>query len=166
MKKIFTVFLCASTLFVSGCASIVSESKYPINLASTPDGASFTIVNRNGQEVASGQTPTTVVLPAGNGFFKKGIYAIKFSKAGYSDKTLTLEAGVDGWYFGNLLFGGLIGMLIVDPATGAMYKFNQKDVKAMLSQNTAFAPLQGEGLKIVSVEDIPLELREKLVELK
>ena len=28
---------------------------------------------------------------------------------------------MDGWYIGNILFGGLIGMLIVDPATGAMY---------------------------------------------
>lgn len=31
---------------------------------------------------------------------------------------------MDGWYIGNLLFGGLIGMLIVDPATGAMYKLD------------------------------------------
>lgn len=29
---------------------------------------------------------------------------------------------MDGWYWGNILFGGLIGMLAVDPATGAMYK--------------------------------------------
>ena len=33
-----------------------------------------------------------------------------------------LESEVDSWYFGNILFGGLIGMLIIDPATGAMWK--------------------------------------------
>jgi hypothetical protein len=29
---------------------------------------------------------------------------------------------MDGWYIGNILFGGVIGFLIVDPATGAMWK--------------------------------------------
>lgn len=28
---------------------------------------------------------------------------------------------MNGWYIGNLLFGGIIGLLIVDPATGAMW---------------------------------------------
>jgi hypothetical protein len=27
------------------------------------------------------------------------------------------------WYFGNLVFGGLIGMVIVDPLTGATFDF-------------------------------------------
>ncbi|WP_205500462.1 hypothetical protein [Rufibacter psychrotolerans] len=166
MKKALLMLLCGTTLFASGCASIVSKTKYPISLSSAPDGASFTITDRNGREVATGQTPTVVTLKAGNGFFKKGIYAIKFTKEGYSDKTLTLEADLNGWYFGNILFGGVIGLLIVDPATGAMYKFNQKDVQALLSQSTAFAPQQGETLKIVSVNDIPQELRDKLVEIK
>lgn len=31
---------------------------------------------------------------------------------------------MDGWYMGNLLFGGFIGFLIVDPATGAMWKLD------------------------------------------
>ncbi|WP_181305086.1 hypothetical protein [Rufibacter sp. XAAS-G3-1] len=166
MKKTFTIFLCATTLLASGCASIVSKTKYPISLSSAPDGASFTIVDRNGKEVAAGQTPTTVVLKSGNGFFKKAVYSINFSKTGYSNKTLTLEADLNGWYFGNIVFGGFIGLLIVDPATGAMYKFNQKDVQALLSQSTAFAPLQGEGLKIVSIDDVPQELRANLVEVK
>jgi hypothetical protein len=28
---------------------------------------------------------------------------------------------MSGWYCGKLLFGGLIGMLAVDPATGAIW---------------------------------------------
>ncbi|GGK76001.1 hypothetical protein ACD591_06280 [Rufibacter glacialis] len=138
----------------------------PISLSSAPDGATFTIVDRNGKEVAAGQTPTTVILKSGNGFFKKAVYSINFSKPGFSNKTLTLEADVNGWYFGNLVFGGLIGLLIVDPATGAMYKFNQKDVQAMLSQTTVFAPLQEGALRIVSIDEVPQELRAKMVEVK
>ena len=29
---------------------------------------------------------------------------------------------MDGWYIGNIVFGGLIGWLVVDPASGAMWK--------------------------------------------
>ena len=45
-----------------------------------------------------------------------------FSKEGYEEQSQTLQSSMDGWYWGNFLFGGLIGMLAVDPATGAMYK--------------------------------------------
>jgi len=55
------------------------------------------------------------------GYFKGESYTITFRKDGYTDKIFALRSSVDGWYFGNILFGGIIGMLIVDPATGAMY---------------------------------------------
>ena len=32
---------------------------------------------------------------------------------------------MDGWYIGHILFGGLIGFLIIDPATGSMWKLNE-----------------------------------------
>ena len=32
-----------------------------------------------------------------------------------------LRATIDGWYWGNLFLGGILGMLAVDPATGAMW---------------------------------------------
>ncbi|WP_174263189.1 CsgG/HfaB family protein [Citrifermentans bemidjiense] len=31
---------------------------------------------------------------------------------------------MNGWYWGNIVFGGVIGLLIVDPATGAMWKMD------------------------------------------
>lgn len=37
------------------------------------------------------------------------------------DRAVTLTTGPSGWYVGNVVFGGLIGLLIVDPATGAMW---------------------------------------------
>jgi hypothetical protein len=35
---------------------------------------------------------------------------------------------LDGWYIGNILLGGLIGMLIVDPISGAMFKIAETDL--------------------------------------
>ena len=52
MKKLWKVATLASVvLFSTGCATIVSESSYPVNIKSTPSGASFVIKNRAGEEV-------------------------------------------------------------------------------------------------------------------
>jgi hypothetical protein len=65
--------------------------------------------------VHSGITPTTVTLSASEGYFQPAKYNI-LSTTG----TQSLDATMDPWYAGNILFGG-IG-LFVDPATGAMWK--------------------------------------------
>lgn len=105
-----------------GCASIISKSNYPVTISSEPKGTDITIVNRSGEGVFSGATPTTVTLKAGAGFFRGEDYTVTFKKKGYATHTAQIQRGVDGWYiFGNFVLGGLIGWLIVDPATGAMW---------------------------------------------
>lgn len=37
-------------------------------------------------------------------------------------QSFLLESSVDGWYFANILFGGLIGLLIVDPADRSSFE--------------------------------------------
>ena len=122
LRKLFTLTALTATLLTSGCASIVGDSKYPVNVSSTPSGAHFTIQNKDGVIVHNGATPNTVTLPSGRGYFKGEAYTITFKKEGYADTSAKLETSMSGWYWGNLLFGGLIGMLVVDPMTGAMYK--------------------------------------------
>lgn len=152
-SRLFLAVATASTVFVSGCASIVSDSRYPVAITSNPSGANFEIKNRAGAVVHSGVTPGTVTLSAKAGYFKGETYTIVFHKDGYADQTITVDSSVDGWYWGNILLGGLIGMLIVDPATGAMYKLpNQAD--GLLTAKSADASSTPE-LKIVSLEQIP-----------
>ena len=106
----------------SGCASIVSDSKYPVSINSNPSGANFLIKDKNGMVVHSGKTPEVVLLKAGAGYFSSATYSVYFKKKGYGDVTRVLDTELDGWYIGNILFGGIIGFLIVDPITGAMWK--------------------------------------------
>ena len=119
MKK---YFLISALLFSTGCASIVSQSTWPVNVSSFPESAKFSISNENGVKVHTGVTPSVVSLKGSSGYFNGESYHINFSKEGYQDTISTLDSEINGWYFGNLLFGGLIGFLIVDPASGAMYK--------------------------------------------
>lgn len=124
---------------ISGCASIVSKSNYPVSIESQPS-AVFTITNKAGDVIHSGTTPEAVTLAAGAGFFVGERYEIVFSRDGHEDRTYTLQSELDEWYIGNILFGGPLGLLIVDPAAGAMYKL-PKNVSG-------------------SFEDITLEFRE------
>jgi hypothetical protein len=115
----YRVPLLVAIIFTAGCASIVSNKVYPVQIASDPSGARFTVSNRNGLEVQSGTTPQVINLEASSGYFKGETYKIVLTKDGFDDKIYTVTSSVDGWYWGNILIGGLIGMLIVDPITGA-----------------------------------------------
>lgn len=106
----------------TGCASIISDSQYPVAMTSNPMGANFEVRNEQGNVIHQGVTPSTVTLKAGDGFFSGANYTIVFKKEGFGDHINTLSPNIDGWYVANVLFGGLIGLLIIDPATGAMYK--------------------------------------------
>ncbi|MDP2227719.1 MAG: SHOCT domain-containing protein [Moraxellaceae bacterium] len=127
--------LASTIVAVSGCASIVSKSQYPVTISSTPSGATVVIKNKSGAEIHKAQTPTTITLNASSGFFSAAQYSMEFQKDGYQNSTATTQAGIDGWYIANILFGGLLGLLIIDPATGAMWKLDES-VTSSLAANS------------------------------
>ncbi|KUJ83028.1 hypothetical protein AWR36_010840 [Microbulbifer flavimaris] len=159
-KKIALGASIAALTLASGCASILSDSKYPVTIASTPSGANFSVVNEAGLDVHSGVTPDTITLDASDGFFSSATYTVNYQMAGYNEQSFQLKAGMDGWYIGNILLGGLIGMLIVDPATGAMWKL---PATAHVSLQSQTASTSVDGLTIASIDQIPEELQSQLI---
>ena len=97
-------------IFISSCASIVSKSKWPLSVNSNPQGAEVTITNRKGVEVFKGTTPSQVKLKSGAKFFKRELYKVKFQMPGYDLKEIPVTCKVNGWYVGNIVFGGFIGI--------------------------------------------------------
>jgi hypothetical protein len=112
------VLIIAST----GCASIVSKSKWPVTFKSEPSGAEVVIADDKGQEIYRGVTPVTFKLRSGQSFFQSNDYQVDMRLAGYEEDKNVLKSSLNGWYFGNIVFGGLIGLVIVDPITGAMWR--------------------------------------------
>ena len=110
-----------------------------------------------------GKTPASVILKSGKGYFSKAKYQISFSKEGYNDTTIPLEATLDGWYIGNILFGGLVGILIVDPLTGAMYKLDETTINQVLESHSL--GMEDSQIKVFDYSDIPLEWKGNLVEI-
>jgi len=165
MKRIFKpVTLIAIVIVLSSCASIVSSSSWPLTVKSTPVGANVQITNRNGISVFNGQTPATILLKSGSGFFASESYVLKLTLDGYAEKSIQVNCNLNGWYFGNIVFGGLIGLLIVDPATGAMYRLETRYIDETLTANTVTK--KEPSLKIMDINEVPQDMRNHLVSLK
>ncbi|WP_256591135.1 MULTISPECIES: hypothetical protein [unclassified Pseudomonas] len=127
-----------------------------------PSGANFTIQNKAGVVVHNGSTPNTVTLPSGRGYFKGETYTVTFKKEGYADTTAQLETSMSGWYWGNILIGGLIGMLVVDPLTGAMYKLPADAAGNFGKPLTADAP---KDLTLLEIDQISPSDRAALIRI-
>ncbi|WP_187477936.1 hypothetical protein [Amniculibacterium sp. G2-70] len=165
MKRTSILILGAVALLTSSCASIVSKSSWPIAINSTPSEAKISITDKKGVEIYNGYTPANIKLKSGSGFFSKARYQIKFTKDGYESKTVPVEFKLNGWYFGNILFGGFIGLLIVDPATGAMYRAENDAFNETLLKNANIGAVDKPSLKLIDINDLSKDQKEKLVKL-
>lgn len=129
MKKLFLILTLG--LFVgllSSCATVMRENSQSIPIKANVDKVDIKLVDKNGQTVFEGQTPTTVNLKTSlNGYFNPQKYTVIASKDGYKTHTSVLDWHVSGWYYvGNLVFGGILGYLIIDPITGDMYYLDEE----------------------------------------
>ena len=129
--------LAALTMMLSsGCASIVHGGPRTIPMTSTPPGATVTIYDRDGQQVMKQNTPFTANLKPKYAYFKGQQYRVVFEMPGYRPAEVQIRSTLSGWYFANIVFGGLLGMVAIDPATGAMYNLMPNKVDQALSPQT------------------------------
>ena len=142
MKKITGIILaCLCCAFFTGCASIVDGGSKTVQISSNPEGAKVTISNKSGKDISVLTTPATVSLERSSGYFSGEDYKLVFAMPGYYPSEVHIKSTVDGWYFGNIIFGGLIGFLIVDPATGDMYNLSPREVtRNLVSSSVPLTP--------------------------
>lgn len=162
--KRMIVALLLPMFFLTGCATIVGKDVFPVTINSNPDGANILIKDENGVKVYSGVTPTTVTLAAGESYFHAKTYNITFSKTGHENQYVQVKATMSGWYWGNIVFGGLIGMLIVDPISGKMWKL-PKNVFGELSSGKVALNQGQRKLRVVTLDQIPKHMRKNLISL-
>jgi len=162
-----SLFLIVTVFTLIGCASIVSKSNWPIKISTTPEQADVRVTDlKEGKDIFVGKTPTIVTLSSKGGYFKSKRYKVEATKEGFQTQTMEIVSTLNGWYFGNIIFGGLIGLVIVDPLTGAMWTLDPKDVNITLAAKTTEAPSEKRSLSIVLIKDVPDELRDKLIRVK
>jgi hypothetical protein len=94
-----------------GCATIINGSTQDVEITSSPAGASVLILPENTKAV----TPTEVELD------REKVHTLLFQLEGCRDATAYLDRDLDHTMLGNVIFGGLIG-IIVDHNSGAIYQ--------------------------------------------
>jgi hypothetical protein len=160
--KILHLGAAASCCLLVNCASIFGKSSWPVTLNSNPSGARVVVKNQNDQIVHQGTTPSTATLSSSAGYFKPAHYSVEFSKKGYPSQTVPLSASMSGWYIGNVIIGGLVGMLVIDPATGAMWKLEDQ-VTANLTPLATLDNGHGDRVQIVDRNSLPAHVQKSLV---
>lgn len=114
----------ALTLLMSSCATIVSGSKQKVKFSSNPSSATIFI-----DEVEVGKTPFEIKLA------RKMEHSVLIKLEGYQTYKTNLTKKFNAWYIGNILVGGLIG-IIIDPITGAIYNLTPNEINAEMNKGT------------------------------
>jgi hypothetical protein len=157
--------LCLLTLGLlsGGCASIIHGGPRTIAVNTQPAGAKATVTKEGGGVVSVNTTPFTIALEPKKGYFKGQPYNIKLELPGYRPVEVAVRPELSGWYFANIVFGGLIGMLIVDPATGSMWNLSPEKIEQSMSDTHAGLLRQGEGFVVVLLSDTTERERAEMV---
>ena len=72
---------------------------------------------------------------------------------------------MSGWYWGNLVLGGLIGMLAVDPATGAMWNIAPDKIDRKLASGQSALIKNKTGFVVVLESELTPAERQHIVRL-
>ncbi len=127
MKKLLTSTFVLILLGLSSCATILLGSKQSVGISSNPSSAKIYI-----NEESVGTTPKTVDIK------KKDAksFKVKIELDGYQPYETVLTRKTSGWIAGNIVLGGLIG-LVVDLATGGAYVLTPDQIQAEFGRTTA-----------------------------
>ena len=111
----FAVLLSIAAL--PGCATMMEGTGQSVSVATTPAGATCEM-DRAGTKLGTvNPTPGSLRIDK-----SKNDLDVICSKAGYQQARMTTSPKFVGTTFGNIIFGGLIGVA-VDAATGANYEY-------------------------------------------
>lgn len=154
-RNIITLMLLgALSPTLTGCATIMDGSKQTVAFSSNPSNATVTVDGK-----VLGNTPLTEDLS------KKDKHTVRINLNGYLPYEMTMTRKTNGWVWGNLVFGGLIG-LAIDATTGAMYNLTPDQVNAELRKQGSAAVKKTDNMVLVSVSLHPDASWQKIGELQ
>lgn len=133
MKKGLFLFAILSLFIFTSCASIIHGTTQDVAFTSQPAGASVIVDNH--QECT---TPCVAQLT------RKDNHFVKMDLNGYQEFQASLTRETSGWVWGNIVFGGLVG-LVVDAADGGLYKLTPREITATMAKSSTVASVEPAG---------------------
>jgi len=124
----------AVVILFASCASIMTGSTDTVTVESIPCGAYF-----RSNTGARGRTPQTVIVPASEDL------VVDYRLEGYEPQSAVAKSRVSAWIAGNILFGGLIGLVIDIVNPDARTHDSKLRVQLVPTSVAATDALEGEG---------------------
>jgi hypothetical protein len=139
MRTAPQLFVLLALVSTSACASIMHGTTQDVGISSSPTNARVIVDNQ-----PRGSTPMVAKLSRGDN------HIVRLELDGYAPFEATLTKKVSGWVWGNIVFGGLIG-LAVDAVSGGLYNLTPEQLSGQLARQGASAQLQPDGIYVVMV---------------
>lgn len=139
-----TLLLFLSLTVLTSCATIMHGTHQSVGIASNPSNATVWV-----DQMHVGHTPLFVELS------RKDNHVVKIELEGYQPYEATFSRQLSGWVFGNIVFGGIIG-LAVDAISGGLYMLTPDQVQAELRSNhMAYSKKSNDSCILVVLEPNP-----------
>lgn len=126
--KIFETFrvfslICCIPLLCTSCATIVHGTRQSVSISSMPSNACVWV-----DRTFIGYTPIIVEMT------RKDNHVVCIQLEGYQPYEAVFTKQISGWAFGNIVFGGVIG-LAVDAISGGLYRLTPEQMYAEMAAN-------------------------------
>ena len=123
--KIITkqISLLLSLISLTSCATIMHGTTQCVGISSNPTNALVWL-----DRCYVGNTPISVNMT------RKDSHIVNIELEGYEPYEATFSRKLSGWVFGNIIFGGVIGVAI-DAISGGIYALTPDQVQAELCAN-------------------------------
>lgn len=119
--RIATLLLLLSTL-LAGCATLITGTSTDLSVSTEPPDAKIEVDGRD-----FGETPKTITLDSDRS------HTMELKLDGYETETVQIQQTTSGWMAGNILVGGIIG-IIIDAASGGMYVLSPEKASVDLEE--------------------------------
>jgi hypothetical protein len=117
MRLVTITALAAVVLLGSGCATLTKGTSQTVTVNTDPPGAVCTLTRDAKPLAVVNPTPGSISIAKSS-----GAIAVICKKDKFQDAAGTLSSEFQAMTFGNILFGGLIGV-VVDAASGATHEY-------------------------------------------
>ena len=134
VKVIISLAIVAS---IASCAMIMHGTFQKVGITSNPSGAKVSIDNTD-----YGLTPVVAKLS------RKAEHNIAINLEGYEPYEIKLTRTTSSWIYGNIIFGGLIGVA-VDVISGSIYKLTPEQISPELKERISQGNIEDNDIYII-----------------
>jgi PEGA domain-containing protein len=127
---------------VAACATIMHGSSQQVGINSQPTGATVVV-----------DSQTVGVTPVAAKLGRNRTHRVTVTMAGYEPYEMVTTRKTSGWVWGNIVFGGLIG-LIVDASTGGLYDVKPEQINAQLARAGASGTMRDGTIYVFLVREV------------